>query len=46
MGVQQAVEKNVGLSKELLGQIVDAIVRHVNPKKTIIYGSRARSFIL
>jgi predicted nucleotidyltransferase len=42
MGVEQAVEKNVGLSKELLGQIVDAIVRHVNPTKIILYGSRAR----
>lgn len=42
MGMQRAVEKKVGLSRELLGQIVDAIVRHVNPTKIIIYGSRAR----
>jgi predicted nucleotidyltransferase len=42
MDVERAVETNVGLSKELLGQIVDAIVRHVNPTKIIIYGSRAR----
>jgi predicted nucleotidyltransferase len=42
MSVQEDVEKNIGLSRELLEQIVDAIVRQVNPKKIIIYGSRAR----
>ena|SRR3989304_416222 len=42
MSVQQDVEKNIGLSRELLRQIVDAIVRHVNPMRIIIYGSRAR----
>lgn len=36
------VEKHLGLREELLRQIVDVIVQHANPKKIIIYGSRAR----
>jgi len=39
---EQTTEKSVGLSAGLLAQIVDVIVRHSNPKKIIIYGSRAR----
>ena len=32
----------LGLSADLLKQIVDAIVRSADPKKIVIYGSRAR----
>jgi predicted nucleotidyltransferase len=32
----------LGLSADLLKQIVDAIVRHAHPKKIVVYGSRAR----
>ena len=32
----------LGLSADLLKQIVDAIVRSAHPKKIVIYGSRAR----
>jgi len=32
----------LGLSADLLKQIVDAIVRCAHPKKIVIYGSRAR----
>jgi len=39
---EQTTEKSVGLSAGLLAQIVDVIVRHSNPKKIILYGSRAR----
>lgn len=41
MNPSETVEKNLGLRGELLRQIVDVIVRHSNPKKIIIYGSRA-----
>jgi predicted nucleotidyltransferase len=34
--------KPVGLSAQLLDQIVGAICRHANVKRIILYGSRAR----
>ncbi|MBM4160397.1 MAG: nucleotidyltransferase domain-containing protein [Ignavibacteria bacterium] len=34
--------KRLGLSADLLRDVVDAIVRHASPRKIIIYGSRAR----
>ena len=34
--------KNTGLSSELLQQIVGVLLRHADPKKIILYGSRAR----
>jgi uncharacterized protein len=39
----QSVEKvNVGLSQELIQNIIDVIVRQVHPSKILLYGSRAR----
>lgn len=42
MNSSQSVAQNVGLSQELLKQIIDAVVRHSAPKRIILYGSRAR----
>ena len=36
------LEHNIGLSTELLRHIVDVIVKHANPRRIILYGSRVR----
>lgn len=38
----QTIERRIGLSRSLLKQIVDILVKYVRPKRIIVYGSRAR----
>jgi predicted nucleotidyltransferase len=41
--IMQAIEQmNVGLSKDLLREIVEVIQKHANPLRIILFGSRAR----